>query len=80
LFFRESFIFADSVIEEIIENKINPVFIDEIGHLELKKKGYHKTFKKILNDNRTIYITVRNKLVKDVIDFYSINNYALIRV
>lgn len=80
LFFKESFVFADSVIKEVIKNNINPVFIDEIGPLELRKKGYHKSFIKILKENRTIYITVRNTLVNDIIDFYSIKDYSLIEV
>lgn len=80
LFFKESFIFSDSIIEEIISNNTNPVFIDEIGPLELRKEGYHKSLKKIFKEDRTIYITVRNKLVFDIIDFYSIKDYSLIKV
>lgn len=80
LFFKGSFIFADSIIEEIISNNINPVFIDEIGPLELRKEGYHKSLIKILNEERTIYVTLRNKLVYDIIDFYSIKDYSLIKV
>ena len=80
LFFKESFVFADSIIEEIISNKTNPVFIDEIGPLELRKEGYHKSLKKIFKEDRTIYITARNSLIFDIIDFYSIKDYSLIKV
>lgn len=79
-FFKESFVFADSIIEEVIRNKIDPVFIDEIGPLELRGKGYHESLKKIFKEDRTIYITVRNKLVNDLIDFYSFKDYSLIKV
>lgn len=80
LFFKESFVFADSIIEDIISNKTNPVFIDEIGPLELRKEGYHKSLKKIFKEDRTIYITARNNLIFDIIDFYSIKDYSFIKV
>ena len=79
-FFREGFAFADQIINEIILNRTSPVFIDEIGPLELQGKGHHECFKKIIQTERTIYFTVRDWCLDEVISFYSMRKYSIIRV
>jgi len=79
-FHSEGFTFADCVIDEIITRKTEPVFIDEIGPLELAGKGHHDCFQKILQNCDTVYFTVRNRSLEDVIKFFSIQNYSIIRV
>ncbi|MFC2146661.1 nucleoside-triphosphatase, partial [Acidobacteriota bacterium] len=48
LFSKQAFEFAGKIIDEIIEKNINPVFIDEIGPLELQGKGFYPMLEKIL--------------------------------
>jgi nucleoside-triphosphatase THEP1 len=79
-FYEKGFIFASSIIDDIINNNINPVFIDEIGAIELAGKGLHDSFRKILLADKTVYITVRNCFVKKVISLFSLKKYALIRI
>ncbi|HOP30739.1 MAG TPA: nucleoside-triphosphatase [Spirochaetota bacterium] len=79
-FYEKGFIFASSIIDDIIINDTGPVFIDEIGAIELAGKGLHDSFRKILHTDKTIYITVRNCFVKDVISFFSLKKFTLIRI
>ncbi len=79
-FFEDGFHFADKVIDDIIYKQISPVYIDEIGPLELEKKGHYSCFKKILNTETDVYCTVRNRCIYDVISFFNIENYSLIRI
>jgi len=79
-FFKDGFSFASSIIDDIILNNTSPVFMDEIGPLELSGKGHYDSLIKILKTDKTIYITVRTRCVKDVISFFSLNKYALIRI
>lgn len=79
-FFREGFSFADDIIDEIIIKGISPVFIDEIGPIELQGGGHHDRFKKLIGTDRTIYFTVRDWCLEKVISFYSIKNYSMINV
>lgn len=79
-FYADGFNFASSIIDDIINNNISPVFIDEIGPLELAGKGYYDSFKKILKTDKTIYITVRTRCVEDIISFFPLKKYALIRI
>ncbi len=79
-FHHDGFTFADFIIDEIISKNTNPVFIDEIGPLELEGKGHHDCFQKILKNCNTVYFTVRNRSLKDVIDYFSIKEHSLIKL
>lgn len=79
-FYEGGFDFADSVIDDIISRQISPVFIDEIGPLELKGKGVHDSFKKLLETGTDIFFTVRNHLLERTVSQYGIKNYSLIRL
>ncbi len=76
-FNEEGFAFADSIIDDVIVNGIDPVFVDEIGPLELNGKGHHDCFKKILGTKSTLYVAVRNRCVDDVISCFSLKDYSL---
>lgn len=43
-FYKEGLEFAENIITSILESGIEPIFIDEIGPLELQEKGFHKLF------------------------------------
>ncbi|HOP62315.1 MAG TPA: nucleoside-triphosphatase [Spirochaetota bacterium] len=79
-FYEEGFVFADSIIDDILRNNISPVFIDEIGPLELEGKGFCNSLKKIINTERTIYFTVRAHCLDRVISHFSIKEYTLIKI
>ena len=79
-FFSEGFSFADNIIDEIILNGTSPVFIDEIGPIELQGMGHHHRFQKLIKTESTIYFTVRDWCLEKVISLYSISNYRLINV
>jgi len=79
-FFKAGFDFADAVIDDIILKGVNPVFIDEIGPIELQGKGHCDCFKKILQTDRTVYFTVRDWCFEQVILSFSIEKYNLIKI
>jgi len=79
-FFHEGFEFADSIIDDLIMKEINPVFIDEIGPLELEEKGHYNCFQKILESERTVYFTVRIRCLENIISFFNLKNYSVINV
>ena len=59
--------------------KKNPVFIlDEAGKFELDGFVWNNILKQILNQNQgTLMVTIRNKLVKRVIEKYQLSNHDL---
>lgn len=77
-FSRSGMSFAESVIEEIIEEGVVPVFIDEIGPLELNELGFHQQFLQLLNLGRSLYVAVREECLDNVVRKYNLRNFSLI--
>lgn len=72
--------FAERIIDDTTICNIEPVFIDEIGPLELDGKGFSTLLKKVLKTQKDIYITVRNHCAADVIEKFKIQNHKTITV
>lgn len=79
-FSKAAVTFAEGIIDDIIAQDIEPVFIDEIGPLELAGQGFAPLMGKILKTGRDVYITVRNHCVQEVLKKFDIRNYELITV
>ncbi|EKQ52837.1 MULTISPECIES: nucleoside-triphosphatase [unclassified Clostridium] len=77
-FSRNGLEFAESIIESIINSSINPIYIDEIGPLELQGMGFDKLFKKCLGTKKEIYVVIRNTCVNSVIERYNIKMHKII--
>jgi nucleoside-triphosphatase THEP1 len=78
VFSTPAFVFADLVIDELIEKKIQPVFIDEIGPLELRGKGFYLHLQKVLKAGPDLYIAVRSHCVHEVVEKFTIKKYRII--
>ncbi|QAT40644.1 nucleoside-triphosphatase [Clostridium sp. JN-9] len=72
--------YAENTINSILKSGIEPVYIDEIGPLELQEKGFHRLFKCCLEANKEIYVVIRESCVEAVIKKYNITNYKIINV
>lgn len=79
-FSKEGYEFAEKVVWNVIRDTIEPVFIDEIGPLELGGKGFHDLFFALLKENMEMYVAVRESCVDDVIKKFGIENSRLIFV
>jgi nucleoside-triphosphatase THEP1 len=72
--------FAEMVLEEIIRKRINPVFIDEIGPLELMGDGFYNQLKKAVSLEGDLYISVRSRCLRDVLKLFDISSFCLLDV
>lgn len=72
--------FARDIIDDIIANGIGPIFIDEIGPLELAGKGFAPILKKALETGKDIYVSIRIHCVEDVIKAFNIRDHRIIPV
>lgn len=79
-FSRRGLIFAYNTVSDIILKKIEPIFIDEIGPLELQRQGFFDILAMLLKLKREIYITVRDSCVESVIKEFNIEKYNTIQV
>jgi nucleoside-triphosphatase THEP1 len=79
-FSGKAFMFAEQMIDEIIIRGVEPIFIDEIGPLELSGKGFYKLFTHVLSLGGNLVIAVRKHCVEDVISKFNIRDYRVITV
>lgn len=85
-FLRESFIWANECLSNSFYSNTNNLIIDEIGKLELMGEGLHKATCEIINNidnsNKNLVIVVRDYLLKDVLEYYSITpkNYEILNL
>lgn len=55
-----------------------PVWIDEIGRLEIRGLGFYSLLKSLILDKREMIITLRSNLLRQFADKYAITNYQLL--
>jgi len=79
LFLESTLKSIEESIENMIENNVSPIYLDEIGQLELYDQCFDKIFRKIIQSNTDCYVTVREDLVEKVIEKYQIKDYNIIQ-
>lgn len=67
-------------ILKMIENHIEPIYLDEIGVLELRGYGYDRIFRKMVDSGLDLFISVREDLVSQVIDTYELKDVKILKV
>ncbi len=78
VFYKKAFNMAVDEIEEGIKLNSDYIIIDEIGPLELQKKGFYNITKKCINisrsDDRFHFIfVIRGFLLDEILEFFNIN-------
>jgi nucleoside-triphosphatase THEP1 len=77
-FSRSALLFAEEIISDILLNRIDPVYIDEIGPLELEGKGFYEILQVLLQTERTIYISIRSSLIEEIVQTFGLEKYKVI--
>jgi len=55
--------FAEQIIDEILQKKIEPIIIDEIGPLEIENHaGFYKLMDRVIKANRDVFVAIRSSL------------------
>jgi len=76
-FSREGLLFARGIIDAAIQKHASKVYVDELGPLEMQKKGLYHSFARLLQTDIDIVSVCRDACVKDVIALFSISEYKL---
>ncbi|GKX30038.1 hypothetical protein SH1V18_25180 [Vallitalea longa] len=64
----------ENTIRKFIKKNITPIFLDEIGPLELHNKCFHTIFRELLDNNCELYITIRKDSLEEIIKKYDLAN------
>ena len=77
--FSESTVKAvETRIRDFIKQGVSPLFLDEIGLLEIDGMCFHNIFKEMLKSKSDVYVTVRQDLLLKILMKYKIDKYNLI--
>lgn len=79
-FLTSTLSYINTEITSMLEQGIEPIYLDEIGQLELNNQCFHSIFETIVQAKVNCYITVRTQLVQDVISKYQLHDYDIIEV
>jgi len=71
---------SENLFHQMIDNFISPIYIDEIGLLELDEKHYHNIFIELVKSGLDVIFTVRTDLLDQVIKKYNITNPKIIKI
>ena len=80
LFLQDALAYVETTIRSLIADGVTPIYLDEIGQLELYDQCFHKVFAELVDSGVECYITVRHDLVPDIIDKYKLMDYDIIEV
>lgn len=69
---------VEAYINSIIDVKVNAIFLDEIGILEVNGKFFYHILKEMIESDIELYITVRSSLLEKVISKFCISNYRIL--
>ncbi|MBU1145820.1 MAG: hypothetical protein KJ971_08235 [Firmicutes bacterium] len=77
-FLKDTVLLIENTIEKMIKAKVSPIFLDEIGNLELQEKGFHQILKKMISSKLDLYLSIRADLVDEIIKKYNIEEFEII--
>jgi len=78
LFLSDTLKHVEKEIDAMIKHSISPIFLDEVGQLELYDQCFGNILKKMVESGLELYITVREDLVNQIIEKYKINQVDII--
>jgi nucleoside-triphosphatase THEP1 len=79
-FSQKGLAFAKEIMNKALEKQVSPLYLDEIGPLELEGKGFSEILRDCLASEAELYLVVRTGCLKEVLKTYGIRDYELIQV
>ena len=77
-FLEETYQWIEHKMEQWIIEKRQPIYLDEIGKLELEGEGFDRLMSRLVESDIELCITVRDKFLEAVLNRYEIKNYVKI--
>lgn len=68
---------------EMVRAGISPIYLDEVGKLELEGKGFDRLLRTLLNElqeDQTLYLSTRKEFLNQVIKTYGLDQAQVLRL
>lgn len=82
-FNEEAMNFIENEFKDLVEEGISPLYLDEIGQLELDKKGFYTIMKWILEHKKShvkFYISVRKPFIEGITKLFDIKEVEVLDI
>lgn len=76
----DSLSIVEREVEKMVQSKVSPIYIDEVGRLETSGGGFDAILKSLLARNIDVTIAVRRDFLKSVLKHYGIGDYKLYEI
>ena len=77
-FYEETIRRIEREIRRMIDYSIEPIYLDEIGMLELQGNGFHDIFKEMVESGLNCVVSARHDLVPSIVEKFHIKEYQII--
>ncbi|TVP94652.1 MAG: hypothetical protein EA374_06380 [Acholeplasmatales bacterium] len=74
-FSRSTLRWIDEVVALLVAKRVQPIYLDEIGKLELNGEGLDKALRIVLSSGLDAVISVRTDLLSTVVKHYNLKDY-----
>lgn len=71
---------VEKSIEKMIKKRVEPIYLDEIGMLELDGYGFDRILKKLIESKLDVIITTRSDLLEKIKEHYNLKDVKVIEV
>ncbi len=68
----------EKAYETMMQKRVSPIYLDEIGEWELSGQGFDSIFRKMLSSKNDLVVAVRKELLTRVIDHYELKDYCIL--
>lgn len=66
-------------VRRMIEYSIEPIYLDEIGQLELKGECFADLFQELVDSGLDVVASVKKDLLEDIVKAFGIHDYKIVR-
>lgn len=79
-FSKNALDYVEKTLRQLVKEKASPIYLDEIGPLELNDLCFHNIFKELLEEDCELYVSVRQESLNVVVEKYQIREKRLIHI
>lgn len=77
-FYEEAIRHIELEVRRMIEYSIEPIYLDEIGMLEIQKQGFYAIFQEMVDSNLDCVVSARHDLIEQIVETFHIKQYKIL--
>ncbi|MBN2696833.1 MAG: hypothetical protein JXR38_04770 [Bacilli bacterium] len=78
LFNQKTIDFIQKEMLELIKNKVQPLFLDEVGLLEIEGKCFDPIVRKMIDSRLDVCFSIREDLIEPFVKKYGVEKYEIL--